>query len=108
MSDDQIQPDQEPENPGRELSRPDTDKSENASASDGNRCDKQKRVFRKEDYLEKLDHLATCAVIGVVPTTRANATRGIIATILSHLPESQAGVAAISDDQVLELYRENP
>ncbi len=101
--------DQEPENVGRELSKRDRDEQDNASASDGKHGNEQNRAPRKEDILAKLEHLAACVVIGVVPTQRANAMRGIYATILSNLNDpTNPGTASLSNDEVLEVLRESP
>jgi hypothetical protein len=109
MSESPTHPDQEPENVGRELSKPGRDERDNASADDDPHRNEQNRASRKEDILAKLEHLAACVVIGVVPTQRANAMRGIYATILSNLNDApNPGAASLSNDEVLEFLRGSP
>jgi hypothetical protein len=109
MSSDYSSGTSEPENSkGRKLSKVDSQAQDHAPGNEQQAHD-EPDVPSKKSLLAKLDHLAGCVAIGVLPAPRANSMRGIYATMLDNLDdESAVGAGVLSDDYVLKTLRENP
>ncbi len=78
------------------------------SGRDG-KGDDELRVSTKEEILVKLDQMPGLIATGLLPTTRANAMRGIYQTMLASLNDSSpSGAAAMTDEDVLTILRAQP
>ena len=108
MSSDDSPPTGETENShGRKLSRV-SRQAQNDSPGSAQPARDEPDVPSKRSLLVKLDYLAGCVALGVLPTPKANSMRGIYATILDHLDDASAvGAGALSDEDVLKTLREN-
>jgi hypothetical protein len=109
MSSDNFPPTGQPENSeGRKLSRVDPQAQDHAPGN-AQQAHDEPDVPSKKALLAKLEHLAGCVAMGVLPPPKANSMRGIYATMLSHLDDASAvGAGTLSDEYVLKTLRENP
>jgi len=63
---------------------------------------------KKDEILEKLDHLAGLIMMDYVTPAKGNAVRNVYATALSHLDASNTNATLIADQDVLTTMRNSP
>ena len=87
----------------------------NANAATNGRSSGSERQTREElhvssklEILHKLDQMPGLVATGLLPTSRANAMRGIYTTMLSNLSDSSAAASTIANENLVAVMRAQP